>query len=107
MLERFSGDEGRQRLVDAIRQQRLVGNSEEVASDLADVAALHEIKPDGPDSVFVRQGAGDNDIYLILLGEASIRVNGREIARRAAGQAIGEMSAIDPSARRSASAVVI
>ena len=46
-----------------------------------------------------------NDIYFILAGVVSIRVSGREIAVRTAGQHIGEMAAVDPGQPRSASAV--
>jgi predicted nucleotide-binding protein len=39
---------------------------------------------------------------MILYGECSISVRGREIARRSAGEHIGEMAMLDPTAARSA-----
>jgi len=55
----------------------------------------------------IAQGRADDHLILILSGEFSIEVNTRPIARRSAGQHVGEMTLIDPSARRSASVVAL
>jgi predicted nucleotide-binding protein len=51
------------------------------------------------------QNTADNRIAFIVSGETEVRVNGRKVAVRRAGHHVGEMSLIDPSARRSASVV--
>jgi CRP/FNR family transcriptional regulator, cyclic AMP receptor protein len=107
MITRFQGGEGRPRLIASLRAQQSVQNDEHLAEELADMVDLVQIEPGKPESTFIIQGNADNDIYLILAGRVSIIVNGREKARRRTGQHVGEMAAIDPSARRSASVVAI
>lgn len=53
-------------------------------------------------TTLIEQGAEDNDVYLILAGAFDILVNGRKVARRFANDHIGEMAAIQPTQRRSA-----
>jgi predicted nucleotide-binding protein len=107
MISRFQGPDGKVRLITALRSQQIVQGEEAVAVLLADAAHLIQIEPGAPNSEVIRQGATDNDIQLILNGSVSIRVNGREVARRTVGQHIGEMALIDPTARRSASVVAL
>lgn len=104
MITRFNNQEGRPRLVAALRGQQSVQNEALLAEELAEVVELIQVEPG---SNFITQGNTDNDIYLILAGKVSIIVNGREKAQRRAGQHVGEMAAIDPSARRVASVVAI
>jgi CRP/FNR family transcriptional regulator, cyclic AMP receptor protein len=99
LVDRFRGDDGRPRLIQALRGQALVCDEADIAMDLA---ALVEIIGIDPPSILIHQGAGDNDLYLILSGEVSIQVNGREIARRRTNQHIGELAVIDPRAARAA-----
>ncbi len=56
-------------------------------------------------SSIIEESAPDNDLYFILAGVVSIRVSGREIAARTAGQHVGEMAVLDPGRPRSAAAV--
>ena len=107
MITRFQGSEGRPRLVSALRAQQSVQNDTQLAEELADLVELIQLEPGKPNSEFITQDNADNDIYLILAGKVSIMINGREKARRIAGQHVGEMAAIDPSARRSASVIAI
>lgn len=107
MITRFEGKDGRSRLIVALRAQQSVHNDERLASELADLVDLVQVEPGKPESAFITQGNADNDIYLILCGKVSIIVNDREKAQRRAGQHVGEMAAIDPSARRSADVVAI
>ena len=58
-----------------------------------------------PGSGIIEESAPDNDLYFILAGMVSIRVSGREIAARTAGQHVGEMALLDPGRPRSAGAV--
>ncbi len=53
----------------------------------------------------IDQGAADQDVYLIVAGALDIEVNGRKIATRIAGDHVGEMAAMQPEQRRTASVV--
>ncbi|MBL9118171.1 MAG: nucleotide-binding protein [Verrucomicrobiaceae bacterium] len=107
MITRFQGPDGHPRLIAALRAQQCVHNDEDLAKELANLVDLVQIEPGKPESTFIKQGDSDNDIFLILTGKVSVVVNGREKARRKTGQHVGEMAAIDPSARRSADVVAI
>lgn len=102
MLSRFDGPEGRPLLIEALRTQPIIGDDATLAEKIADSV---EVVAFEPSSVLIEDSASDNDICFILSGVVSIRVLGREIAVRTAGQHIGEMALIDPRQRRSASAV--
>jgi len=102
MLERFQGDSGKSLLVEAIRTQRFLEGSAECAEALADSATIQEFQSG---SLLIEQGAGDNDILLIIMGSVSVLVNGRHVAVRSAGQHVGEMALIDPRFKRSASVI--
>lgn len=107
MITRFKGNEGRPRLVAALCAQRTVQNNQALAEELAELVTLHQIEPQCVESTFITQGCADNDIYLILSGKVSIVINGREKAQRKTGDHVGELAAIDPTARRSASVTAI
>lgn len=102
MLDRFSKD--RRVLRQAILDQQCVAHDDAIADALCDRLELFAFRPN---DVLVAQGSHDNDIFLILAGRISIQVNGREMAIRQARQHVGEMSLIDPSAKRSASAIAL
>ena len=104
MISRFRGEAGRGRLISALRQQTLIHDNENLSIELADQAEILQFEPE---EELIVQGEADNDIYFILAGRLSIVVNGREVAIRESGQHVGEMALIDPSAKRSASAVAI
>jgi CRP/FNR family transcriptional regulator, cyclic AMP receptor protein len=52
--------------------------------------------------VLIEQNGTDNDIYLLLAGTLDISVNGRIIRRRLPNDHVGEMAALEPTQRRSA-----
>jgi predicted nucleotide-binding protein len=104
MIARFTGPSGRQRLVAAMMEQKIVRHQEPLAIALADVAELIEIEPQA--ELIAHDSAG-NDIYLILAGRVAIRVHRRELAIRHAGEHVGEMALIDPTAPRSASVFAV
>ena len=60
-----------------------------------------------PATAFIEQDSREKSIYFILEGEVDILVNGRGIARRSAPLQVGEMSIVDPTAKRSATVVPI
>ncbi len=99
MIERFQGSDGKPRLIEALRRQKILHDNETLAKELAEQIELVPLKPN---DVLIKQGDTDNDIYFILSGRLSILVNGREIAIREAGQHVGEMALIDPMEARSA-----
>ena len=100
MIERFQRDGGRALLVEALRDQVLIHGDSALAAEIANVVLLEE---HASGTRIITQDHSDNDMFLVLSGEVSIVINGREMARRQAGQHVGEMALIDPSARRSAS----
>jgi CRP-like cAMP-binding protein len=102
MIERFQGDDGRRRLLEALLSQQAVHHTPEMAEDLAKVVKLEEFKAG---TAFIRQDAEDTDMFFILAGRADIVVNERVIAERAAGDHVGEMALIDLKAKRSASVI--
>lgn len=102
MKKRFEGEDGRRLLVEALMEHKLVGGNIAVAREIADVGELIDVVPN---TTLIEQGADDNSVYLILAGSFSIIVNGKRIAGRFANDHIGEMAAIQPTQRRSATVV--
>ena len=104
MISRFRGIDNSNRLISSLRQQTIVHDNETLSIELANQSEILQFEPE---EELIVQGNADNDIYFILAGRLSIVVNGREVAIRESGQHVGEMALIDPSARRSASAIAI
>ena len=102
MLQRFSGPDGRIQLVEALENQPIAGGDTDIANAIFGHVEVTSFKPG---SNIIEESAPDNDLYFILAGVVSIRVSGREIAVRTAGQHVGEMALLDPGQPRSASAV--
>jgi CRP/FNR family transcriptional regulator, cyclic AMP receptor protein len=99
MIERFTGPAGAMALKDALLQQRLVQHDDAVADRLVTAGELVEHQPGG---VLIEQGHADDVIFFILAGEVEVEVNGRPVATRKTHDTVGEMSAADPTAPRSA-----
>ena len=99
MLNRFSGDSGRRLRVEAFKNQKLVAGNTELAEKLADMSELVEV---ASGASVINQDDYTNDIFFILVGSFSIIVNGREVATRSAGDHVGELGAIEPTQKRSA-----
>ena len=104
MISRFRGETGRHRLIWALRKQPILHDNETLSNELADQAELLQFE--GGEQLIIQDNT-DNDIYFILAGRLSIVVNEREVAIRNAGQHVGEMVLIDPSAKRAASVIAI
>ena len=104
IINRFSEETGRNRLIWALRQQTILHDNENLSNKIADQAKLFQIESG---EELIMQDDADNDIYFILAGRLAIVVNGREVAIRKSGEHVGEMALIDPSVKRSASAVAI
>lgn len=102
MIERFEGETGRPNLIEALRNQKIVAGNPELAERIADVGALVEISEG---TTIITQGGEDTDVYLLITGAVDILVNGRKVARRFANDQVGEMAAIQPTQRRSATVI--
>src|SRR6266571_475993 len=104
MIETLKGKKNRPRLLEALKRQTIVADDDDIARELYETLKLQEV---GKGEALITQGNDDNDLLLILSGRVSIQVNGREVATRRTGEHIGEMSLIDPVARRAATVVAI
>ena len=96
MIERFKD---RRLLISALKKQTIIANDQKLAEIIADKVELIQFNED---EVLINEEAEDNDLYFILIGSVVITIHQREIAIRKANQHIGELSLIDPSAKRSA-----
>jgi CRP/FNR family cyclic AMP-dependent transcriptional regulator len=96
VIERF---QSQATLEDALMSQRLVRGHRRLAEELSKSAELAGVSAG---QVLIEQGADDNDIYFILAGGFEIIVNGRPVATRGPHEHVGDMAAILPSLRRSA-----
>jgi len=99
MIERYQGNEGKLRLTEALRNQRIIQGNASLATVLADLVTLREFKSN---DVLIEQGASDNDLYFVVSGSLAVHVNGCRIGERVPGDHVGEISLIDTSMRRSA-----
>ena len=100
MIERFTGEHNRRKLIEAIKGQLIVYGDEELAVRLCAALELSEVELGAK---IITQDSDEDDLFLILAGRVSVQVHGREIAVSKTGEHVGEMAVIDPSARRSAS----
>jgi predicted nucleotide-binding protein len=89
-------------LIETLRDQKIVSGNAELAEQIAGMAQLIGVKPG---SSIIEQGGDDSDVYLIVAGAFDILVNGRKVARRFANDHVGEMAAIQPTQRRSATVI--
>jgi CRP/FNR family cyclic AMP-dependent transcriptional regulator len=103
MRERFEGDNHPQ-LIAALRRQEFASGDINIAETLAAAGSLIDVKQG--ENLILQDGI-DNDIYLLIAGAVAIMVNGAQIAIRRAGQHVGEMAAIEPSLRRSATVAAL
>lgn len=99
MIDRFLGDDGRARRIDAMREQKIVAGFTPLAEELADTTEIVAVESG---TTLIVQDAEDNDIFFIISGTFEVVVNGRCVAARGPGDCVGEMAAIEPTQRRSA-----
>jgi predicted nucleotide-binding protein len=102
MINRFQGERGRALLVEELRKQKIVTGTEGVAEALADAGVLEAVVKD---QTLIEQNGSDNDVYLIVAGAFRVVVNGKQVARRFNGDAIGEMATVSPIQKRSATVI--
>jgi CRP/FNR family cyclic AMP-dependent transcriptional regulator len=99
MISGFTGEQGRQLLLEKLCEQKIVAGDQNLAKRILELS--EPVGVAAGDSV-IEQGAATNDLYLVLAGSFDVVVNGRRIARRYAGDHVGEMAAVQPILRRSA-----
>lgn len=102
MKSRFEGPEGVRHLVATLQRCVLVEHSEPLAQRLAEVGELVSFDAGQP---IISQDGEDNDVYFILVGEADVLVNNRQVATRTSRDSVGEMSLLNPTKPRSATVV--
>lgn len=99
MMERFVGDAGNKNLIEALLSQKAVAGDRALAERLAAAGQLVQYKTG---DTLVEQGGGDDEVYFLINGAVDVFVNHQRLATREGGTLVGEMAAVDPSARRSA-----
>jgi CRP-like cAMP-binding protein len=102
MLDSFVGERGRRLRIEALASQNLVVGNRALAEELADRVEVCAVSKD---ELLISQGAADSDIYLILSGSFDVIVNGHKIAALGPTEHVGEMAAVQPGQKRSASVV--
>ncbi len=102
LITRYAGRNGRARLSEALLRQGLFSGNPSLARRVSNQVELIDLRPN---ECLANQGDLESDIYFILGGTLSIRINDREIATRGAGEHVGEMAMVDTAARRSASLI--
>jgi CRP/FNR family transcriptional regulator, cyclic AMP receptor protein len=100
MIERFEGVSGRRLRADALAAQKMVCGNRALAEELADRVQLRALKAG---EALIEQDADDNEVYFVLAGTCDVVVNGRKVGKRGPGDHLGEMAAIQPAQKRSAS----
>lgn len=99
MIDRFIGESGRRLRIEAMQTQRLVGGDAQLAAELAEMVELISIEAG---VTIIEQEAEDNDIYFIIRGVFDVIVNATRVRQRGPGDSVGEMAAVEPIQRRSA-----
>jgi CRP/FNR family cyclic AMP-dependent transcriptional regulator len=99
LLKSFQGSDGRRHLINALISQPLI-RDRELAAAVEPYLKLEEIFAE---TDLIKQGASDTDLFLILSGAFSVTIDSRIVARKKAGEHVGEMAVVDPFTPRSAS----
>jgi CRP-like cAMP-binding protein len=99
MIERFQGETGHPHLIEAFKAQKIVAGDQALAERIVEIGTLIEVSSG---TAIIEQGAEENDVFLIIAGAFDVLANGRRVNRRFSNDHIGEMAAIQPTQRRSA-----
>tara|TARA_R110002096_G_scaffold26869_4_gene82828 strand:+ start:705 stop:1622 length:918 start_codon:yes stop_codon:yes gene_type:complete len=104
LVDRFLGAKGQRLRTEALQSQKLVAGNAALAEELAESTELREL---ARGDVLIEQDGADNEVYMVLAGALEVSVNGVRVATRGPNDHVGEMAAIQPSQRRSASVTAI
>jgi CRP/FNR family transcriptional regulator, cyclic AMP receptor protein len=102
MITRFEGTSGRRLRVEMLAGQKLVGGNVSLAEELADRVGLLALSKG---EQLIEQGDEGNEIYLIFSGVFDVIINGKVVGKRGPYDHVGEMAAIQPTQKRSATLV--
>src|SRR3981189_297558 len=100
VINRFQGDRGRALLIEELGKARISSGIAGLPEALAEAGALHAVETG---RTLIEQNDTDNDIFFIIAGVFGVFVNGKEVAKRTAGDCIGEMATVSPIQKRAAS----
>lgn len=103
MKERFEAS-GRSKLLEALLRQEFVSGDVKLANALAERGELLEFQKG---EKLITEEAEDDDIFLLISGSGAVVIKGNQINTRKAGQHVGEMAAIEPAQKRSASIIAL
>lgn len=104
MINRYLGDDNRRNRIEQLKHQKLVFGNQEIAEKLESLGAIEQIQAN---KKLIEEGGTDNDVYFILSGSMMVFVKGNFVAKRFAGDHVGEMVAINPESRRTATVKAI
>ena len=104
LKDRFEGTDGKRRLFETVLNAALVKHDNALADGLVEVGELVEV---AAGESLITKGSFDNDMYVIIAGEFDVTVNGRHVATRGPGDAVGEMTIVEPSKPRAATVTAI
>ncbi|MBY5721892.1 cyclic nucleotide-binding domain-containing protein [Rhizobium leguminosarum] len=102
MKERFEGDAGRRLRLEVLAAQKMMLGNGPLVEEVANLCAVEEY---AAGAELMQQESDTNDIYFVLAGTVQIVVNGHQVAVRGPGDSVGEMAAIQPTQKRSATVV--
>ncbi|MBB3461989.1 TIR domain-containing protein [Rhizobium sp. BK377] len=104
MLKRFEGEEGRRLRLEAFAALKIVRGDAALSEELAERCEWLQI---ARGELLTEQHADTNDVFFIVSGTFEVIVNGKRVAIRGPGDHIGEMAAIQPTQKRSATVVAL
>lgn len=99
MLERYQGMEGERLRIEAALDSKLASGNRALAEEIAKAADICAFKKG---EMLIEQGGEDNHVYILISGLCDVIINGKVVNRRGPGDHVGEMAAIQPSQKRSA-----
>lgn len=102
LLDRFVGVAGIRALRDALSGAKLIQGDEHLIDEFVAAGKCVEFSAG---SQIIEQDGDDNEVYLVISGTCDISVNHRVVAHRGPSDHVGEMAAIEPTQRRSATVV--
>lgn len=102
-LDSYTGERGSERLMEVLLKNLAVGGDREIAMQLLDRGTLTSFERG---NTIISQDANDNDVYILISGEVEIITHRQKMAIRQSPTQVGEMAAITPGQRRTASVKV-
>lgn len=98
LIDRFT-DANSERLVEALMGQRLISHDKQLAEAFAKAGQLVELQAG---DTLITQGAWDDELYFILVGDFEVIINGRHEANRGPGVHVGELVNLGTASARTA-----